>query len=103
MWCHCKLVLCCDRFEVVLTESIRPPLRDALILRFRDYLDALAEGVSCTWPLSMAEAVKVDEKTGMVKLTAEFENHVTKGDNWRYRESIFGVFPEVAGSFKVER
>lgn len=80
-----------------------PPIRDALVRNFRDWVTALpAAQISVNWTGTMDEAVVRDEEFGYLRLSEAFEKHVTDYDNWSVGESILKTFPELRRGIKLD-
>jgi hypothetical protein len=85
-----------------LTDVLRAPVRDALIVRMRDFVSSMiAAGVSCNWPYSLNECFETDEDTGHRKLTRVFEEYVSDFDHWTVGSRFLDIFPELEGKIHI--
>lgn len=88
---HCAIVEFCPF----------PQMRETLCRRYRDFLGALANNISCNWPYSTDSCVERDEATGHIMLTDRFARHCLIVGNWTVRPAVFETFPECRGMIKT--
>lgn len=82
---------------------IRAPVRDALIIKMRDYLNSMIDaGISCNWPYSLDECFETDKDTGHIKLTRFFEEYVSDYDHWTVGRQFLDTFPELEGKIHIK-
>lgn len=78
------------------------PVRDALIIRMRDFVSSMANaGISCNWPYTFDECFETDQDTGQRKLTKFFEEYVSDYDHWTVSSRFLNTFPELEGKIHI--
>lgn len=78
-----------------------PVLRDSLCRRYRDFLAALANTISCNWPYALETCIEHDHKTGHVMLTDDFARHCLNASHWTVQPVMFDTFPECRGLIRT--
>ncbi|KAG9768302.1 hypothetical protein KCU88_g7244, partial [Aureobasidium melanogenum] len=89
--------------KLTSVESLsRPPVRDAVIHRLRDWLTPLKRAEwSINWPQGLDAAIMRDDATGATVLTPSFMEHAGDYDNWSVARVFLDDFPEVAGRIRI--
>ncbi|KAK7515291.1 uncharacterized protein IWZ02DRAFT_62426 [Phyllosticta citriasiana] len=72
-----------------------PAMREALVHNLRDWVAACAGSLSVNWSHGLDACVETDPLTGRIYLIREFEEHVSKHENWSVDSAFLDFFPEL--------
>lgn len=80
----------------IVVSLVWPSLRSHFVQHGEDWVEAVTEGLSVSWPYSDEEVFERDER-GRLVLSRLFEGWILRGENWTLARGAVGAVPAIEG------